>query len=403
MNDFRKDFPLIYNNASVYLDNAATVQRPQIVIDAVKNFMQTQNANPMRGLYELSVEATKCYEDARHIVAKFLNAQNDNSIVFTRNTTESINLVAYSYGLENLHKGDEIVLSIMEHHSNLLPWQMVARKTGATLKFLFPNASGIIPKEEYTKKITPKCKIVAITQVSNVLGGVNPIKDIAKVAHKVGAIILVDAAQSVPHISVDVKDLNIDFLAFSGHKIGSPMGIGVLYGKLPILEAMSPFLTGGEMIEYVTQTSATFATVPHKFEAGTVNVNGAVGLATAIQYLTEVVGIKTIQEHDKALVEFMQQGLKKIPYVHIVGSSDSSHCGIVTFTIEGVHPHDIASVLDSEKIAVRAGHHCAQPLMEFLGVQSTARASVWLYNTQEEIQRFLDVICKVRGYLGYGD
>ena len=406
----KKDFPLLSGGATrdlIYFDNAATTQRPSCVIDAVKNFYETANANPLRGLYALSVKATDMYEDSRRTVADFLNAKS-NEIIFTRNASESLNLVAYSYGLANVGPGDEIVVSCMEYHSNLLPWQMVCKTKGATLVFLESDLDGTISEVEWKSKIGPKTKIVSITHVSNVLGVTNPVRQIADYAHSVGdggkgAVVVVDAAQSVPHIPVDVVALGADFLAFSGHKICGPMGIGVLFGKIRLLEEMPPFLRGGEMIEYVTRDSATYAEVPHKFEAGTVNASGAVGLAAAINYVKNI-GIAEIEKNDNALAELLIEKMRNIPHVKIIGSDNPArHCGIVTFTIDGVHPHDIASILDSENIAIRAGHHCAQPLMQKLGVGSTARASLYFYNTEQEVELFAEKLAKVRGWSGFRD
>lgn len=406
----KKDFPLLSGGATrnlIYFDNAATTQRPSCVIDAVKNFYETANANPLRGLYALSVRATDMYEDSRRTVADFLNAKS-NEIIFTRNASESLNLVAYSYGLANVGPDDEIVVSCMEHHSNLLPWQMVCKTKGATLVFLESDLDGTISEVEWKSKIGPKTKIVSITHVSNVLGVTNPVRQIADYAHSVGnggkgAVVVVDAAQSVPHIPVDVVALGADFLAFSGHKICGPMGIGVLFGKIKLLEEMPPFLRGGEMIEYVTRDSATYAEVPHKFEAGTVNASGAVGLAAAINYVKNI-GIAEIEKNDNALAELLIEKMRNIPHVKIIGSDNPArHCGIVTFTIDGVHPHDIASILDSENIAIRAGHHCAQPLMQKLGVGSTARASLYFYNTEQEVELFAEKLAKVRGWSGFRD
>jgi len=408
---YRKDFPLFdsaENKGIIYFDNAATTQRPQCVIDAIENFYKTANANPLRGLYGLSVHATDLYEEARHTVAKFINAKEDAEIIFTRNTTESLNLVAYSWGLANVHEGDEIVISIMEHHSNMLPWQMVCREKKAKLVFMEAGSDGVISKEEYESKITAKTKLVAIAQVSNVFGITTPVKEIAAFAHTVGnggkgAVVVVDGAQSTPHIKVDVQSLGADFFALSGHKLCAPMGIGALYGKKALLDEMPPFLSGGEMIEYVTRESATYAPVPEKFEAGTVNACGAVGLGEAINYLQQV-GLENIEANDNHLADVLISNMKQIPHVHIIGNEDPSrHCGIVTFTIDDVHPHDIASILDSEHVAIRAGHHCAQPLMQALGVGSTARASVYFYNTEDEAVRFCEKVAHVREWMGIGD
>lgn len=400
-NEYRRDFPLLCQGDYIYFDNAATTQRPVQVLDAVNDFYKTANANPLRGLYDWSVDATERYESARHTVADFIGAKSDEEIIFTRNTTESLNLIAYSYGLNNLGEGDEIALTIMEHHSNLLPWQMIAKKQGAKLVFMEPDSEGRITSDEIKRCITPRTKIVAAAEVSNVMGVTNPIREMADCAHAVGAVMVVDGAQSTPHMKVDVKALGADFFAFSGHKLLSPMGIGVLYGRKELLEEMPPFLTGGEMIEYVTKDSATYAELPHKFEAGTVNAAGAIGLEAAIKYINQV-GMDAIGETERKLTHIMMDGMKQMPYIKIYGSSDpDKHCGIVTFTIDGVHPHDTASLLNEDHICIRAGHHCAQPLMQFLNVGSTARASLYFYNTQEEVERFLDKLSGIRKEMGW--
>ena len=406
INEIRKDFPIFSvkeNECLVYFDSAATSQRPQCVIDAVADFYKRNNANPLRGLYDLSQRATDDYESSRAAVAKFINAKRTEEIIFTRNASESLNLIAYTYGMQNINDGDEIVVSIMEHHSNILPWQMVCNAKKAKLVWLeCDKETGIITESEYSK-ITNKTKIVAITYVSNVLGTQNPVKQIAEIAHKNGAVIVVDGAQAVPHMKVDVQDIDADFLVFSGHKMLAPMGIGAVYGKIEILEKMNPFLRGGEMIEYVTRDGATFAEVPHKFEAGTVNASGAVGLKAACEYLSKI-GFDFIHETEQSLTKLLFEGMKNIPHVHLIGNPDySKHSGIVTFTIDDVHPHDIASLLDSEKIAIRAGHHCAQPLGAYLNVPATARASLYFYNTEDEVKIFLEKIAKIRSWSGYKD
>lgn len=413
MKKYRKDFPFFKaidehnskeNAQLVYFDTSATAQRPFLVIDAMSHFYATANANPLRGLYDLSERATVAYEHARNEVASFINAKDSSEIIFTRNTTESLNLVAYSYGLSTLKAGDEICITIMEHHSNILPWQMVCRQTGAKLVFMeCDKATGVINDEEINSKITEKTKIVSFAHVSNVLGVTNPVKKIANKAHEVGAVVVVDGAQSSAHKKIDVQQMDVDFFALSGHKLCGPMGIGALYGKKEILEKMPPFLTGGEMIEYVTRDSATWAEVPHKFEAGTVSAADAVGLGAAIRYIKSV-GMDKIEEYDKYLTSLLIDGMKKIPHVNIVGPQDGSkRSGIATFTIDGVHPHDIASLLSDEHIAIRAGHHCAQPLGQYLGVQSSARASLYFYNTPEEVQTFLEKLAQVRKWSGYKD
>lgn len=401
--DYRNDFPLLMQNKIIYIDNAATSQRPQCVIDAEGDFYKNYNANPLRGLYSLSVEATEVYENAREAVRKFIGAEKSNEIIFTRNTTESLNLVAYSYGLSNVKKGDEIVVSIMEHHSDLLPWQMVAKTCGAELKFIECAKDGSIDLEKVKELITSRTKIVAMTQVSNVLGREYPVKEIAKLAHEKGAVMVVDGAQSTPHMRVDVTDLDADFFAFSGHKLLAPMGIGVLYGKEELLEKMPPFLSGGEMIDSVTRTSAVYAELPHKFEAGTVNAAGAVGLKAAIDYIGKV-GFDYIGEREIALTSRAIEKMKKIPHVNIIGSENADeHTGIVTFTIDNVHPHDISEILAADGIAVRAGHHCAQPLLTHLGLNSTARASFAFYNTENEVDKFTGSVATIRERMGYGE
>lgn len=401
--DYRKDFPLLMQNKIIYIDNAATSQRPQCVIDAEGDFYKNYNANPLRGLYSLSVEATEVYENAREAVRNFIGAEKSSEIIFTRNTTESLNLAAYSYGLSNVKKGDEIVVSIMEHHSDLLPWQMVAKTCGAELKFIECAKDGSIDLEKVKELITSRTKIVAMTQVSNVLGREYPVKEIAKLAHEKGAVMVVDGAQSTPHMRVDVTDLDADFFAFSGHKLLAPMGIGVLYGKEELLEKMPPFLSGGEMIDSVTRTSAVYAELPHKFEAGTVNAAGAAGLKAAIDYI-EKVGFDYIGEREIALTSRAIEKMKKIPHVNIIGSENADeHTGIVTFTFDNVHPHDISEILAADGIAVRAGHHCAQPLLTHLGLNSTARASFAFYNTEDEIDKFTDSVATIRERMGYGE
>lgn len=399
---YRDDFPLLNSLDIAYLDNAATAQRPQCVLDAVTEFYKSKNANPLRGLYPLSISATESYERARDTVRDFLNAKSSSEIIFTRNTTEGLNLVAYSYGLTNVKAGDEVLVSIMEHHSNLLPWQMVCRRTGAALKFMECEPDGTLDLNKVASLITPRTKIVACTHVSNVLGRVNPIREIAELAHRAGAVMVVDAAQSTPHIPVDVQALGADFLAFSGHKVYGPMGIGVLYGREELLNAMPPFLTGGEMIESVTREGAVFAELPHKFEAGTVNAADAVGLQAAIEYVKSV-GFEQMHRQEVALTRRAMEGIRNIPCVHVLGSENpEEHCGIITFTVDGVHPHDISEILASDGIAIRAGHHCAQPLLAFLKHPSTARASLAFYNTEAEIDRLLDSLSTLRERMGYG-
>lgn len=409
--EIKKDFPIFSapeNEGIIYFDNAATTQRPLCVIDAISDFYKKNNANPLRGLYGLSVRATDAYENARQRFADFINAESSQEIIFTRNTSESINLIAYTYGMAQCKEGDEIVISCMEHHSNILPWQMVCKTTGAKLVWLECDEEGVISREEYQSKIGEKTKILSIAHVSNVFGITNPVKEMAAYAHEKGnggkgACVVVDGAQSLPHLKVDVRDINADFYAVSGHKVLGPMGIGALYAKLSFLNQMEPFLRGGEMIEYVTRDSATYAELPHKFEAGTVNAADAVGFAAALDYVSKL-GFDEIKAHDDELAGLLYEGMSQYPYVHIIGNKDARrHSGIITFTIDGVHPHDIASILDTEKIAVRAGHHCAQPLMQKLNVGSTARASLYIYNSRKEVEAFVEKISHVREWMGIKD
>ncbi len=407
MNPYLDDFPVLKEKVNgkrlVYLDNAATTQKPVQVLRAVDEYYRKFNANPHRGLYALSVKATQMYEDARHTVKEFIGADKDCEVIFTRNASESLNLIAYSYGLTFLKKGDEIVLPVSEHHSNLVPWQMVARVKGAKLVYLYPDARGRLTDKEIDSKITKRTKLVAVAQVSNVLGSVYPIEKIIRKAHSVGAVVVLDSAQGIPHYPVNVSKLDVDFMAFSGHKMLAPMGIGVLYGKEKLLNAMPPFLMGGEMIEYVHEQSATFAPLPQKFEAGTQNVGGAIGLAEAIRYLQKV-GYGTIRKTENRLLRYALEGISKVPHVTVYGDTDAAEdrCGVISFNVDGVHPHDVATVLDADGIAVRAGHHCAQPLMEYMHVNATCRASLYFYNTEEDIDAFLQSLKRVRGWLGLG-
>ncbi len=402
MRDFREDFPIFRGNSIIYFDSAATAQRPAVVHEAMRAFNDTVNANPLRGLYDWSVRATEAYEEARSTAARFIGAARPEEVIFTRNTTESLNLVACTWGEENIGEGDEIAVTILEHHSNLLPWQMLAKRKGAKLVFLECLPDGTVTGEEIRSKLTDRTKLVAVGQVSNVLGVENPVRSIAAAAHEKGAVVVVDGAQSTPHRPVDVSELGADFFAFSGHKLMGPMGIGVLWGRMELLEEMPPFLTGGEMIEQVTREGAVWAEVPHKFEAGTVNASGAVGLKAAIEYIGEI-GFGVIMEKERTLTRLLIEEMRRIPEVRIYGPEDpQAHNGIVSFNIEGCHPHDVASVLDSEGICVRAGHHCAQPLLAHLGVSSSARASLYFYNTEEEVLRFAEALRKVRRWLGYG-
>ena len=400
--NYKRDFPIFQHTDVAYIDNAATAQRPQCVLDAVADFYRWHNANPLRGLYPLSVEATDIYERARETVRDFIGARSAREIVFTRNTTESLNLVAYSYGLTHVKAGDEVLVSIMEHHSDLLPWQMVCRQTGAVLKFIECAPDGSVDLQQIESLITERTKIVAMTQVSNVLGRKYPVKEVAAMAHKKGAVMVVDGAQSTPHMPVNVQELGADFFAFSGHKVFGPMGIGGLYGREDLLEEMPPFLSGGEMIESVTRESAVYAELPHKFEAGTVNAAGAVGLHAAIDYVNRI-GFENMHRQEVNLTRRAMEGIRNIPSVHMLGSENpEEHCGIITFTVDGVHPHDISEILASDGVAIRAGHHCAQPLLAYLGHPSTARASLAFYNTEAEIDRLLESLSTLRERMGYG-
>lgn len=394
VNEIRKDFPIFKNRDIAYLDSGATTQKPQYVIDKVSEYYETCNANPHRGAYGLSIEATALYEEARLKVAKFINAKSAEEIIFSKNASESLNLVAYSYGLDNLKQGDEVVLSIMEHHSNLVPWQMVTKKTGSTLKYMYIDDKFELTHEEIESKITDKTKIVAITHVSNVLGTINDIKHIIKYAHKKGAKVLLDASQSIPHMKIDVRDLDADFLVFSGHKMLAPLGIGVLYGKKEILNKMTPFLMGGDMIEYVYEQDTTFAPLPNKFEAGTQNVGGVVGLGAAIDYLNKI-GYDEIERVEKEVVNYALDELSKLDFLTLyVTPNRENHSAVISFNIKGVHPHDVASILDSENVCVRSGNHCAQPLLRSLGIDSTCRASFYFYNTKEDVDRLVKALNK---------
>lgn len=398
-NPWRKDFPLLSQEENsrrlVYLDNAATTQHPRQVLDAVVNYYTRDNANPHRGVYDLALRATDAHENARHRVAQFLGAA-DEEIVFTQNTTEALNLAAYSYGLHFLKAGDEIALSVAEHHSNLVPWQRVAEATGAKLVYLYPGEDGLLSAEELDRKITARTKLVAIAMVSNVLGLRAPVEEIVSRAHAVGAVVVLDCAQSAPHTAVDVKALDADFAACSAHKLYGPMGVGALYAKAELLEKMPPFLSGGDMIGSVHEQRATWAEVPRKFEAGTRNVGGEVGFSAALDYL-DAVGWTALEQHERSLLDRMLRGMATLPWLTVYGEANAERrFGVVSFNVQDVHPHDVATILDAGGVAVRAGHHCAQPLMEFLGIGSCCRASVALYNTEEDIDALLNGLEDVR-------
>ena len=396
--DFLKDFPTLNKEKNgkriAYLDSAATTQKPKVVIDAIKDYYENINANPHRGAYELSVLATEAYDEAREKVRKFINAEHFEEIIFTKNATEAFNLLALSYGMNFINEGDEIVISIAEHHSNLIPWQNVAKAKGAVLKYMYTDENGELTEEEVHSKITDKTKIVSITHVSNALGTINPIKEIAEYAHSKGAVVIVDGAQSVPHMKVDVRDINADFLVIAGHKLLAPMGIGALYGKRELLEKMPPVLLGGDMVEYVYEQETTYNVLPYKFEAGTQNVEAAVGLSKAIDYLNEI-GMDNVEKIEKELMSYAIEEISKLEYVNIYGPKDiEKRGGVLSFEIKGVHPHDVASIFDTFGVCIRAGNHCAQPLMRYMGINATSRASIYLYNTKEDIDRLVEAIKK---------
>ena len=399
--EFRRDFPLLNQTMNgrpiVYLDNGATTQKPESMIQAMCGYYGGCNANPHRGAYALSIEATDIYENTRERARRFINAPKAEEIIFTKNATEALNLVAYSYGRTKLGPGDEILLTIAEHHSNLVPWQETAKATGAKLNYIYLEPDGNLSQKDIETKISPRTKVVAVTHVSNVLGLVNPVRDIADRAHNAGAVVVVDGAQSVAHMAVDVQALGADFFAFSGHKMLSPMGIGVLYGRRELLSAMPPFLTGGDMIEYVSEQETTFAELPAKFEAGTQNVGGAAGLTAAIDYL-EKLGFDRIAAIEQELLNYALPQLKALPYVELYGcdTTRNNKTGIITFNVKDVHPHDVSTILDAEGVAVRGGHHCAQPLMTYLGQNATCRASFYFYNTKDDVDRWIAALKKVR-------
>ncbi len=387
--DTKGDFPIFGKWKSkgkplVYLDSAATTQKPAEVIAALDDYYENFNANVHRGAYELSQIATDMYEEARAKVGRFINAARPESIVFTRNATESLNLVAYAWGLNNLHEGDEVILSEMEHHSNLVPWHIIARHTGAVLKFIRMSPDYTLDLRSLRENLGPKTRIVSVVHVSNVLGTINPVKEICRLAHEAGALAMVDGAQSAPHMPVDVRDIDCDFYALSGHKMCGPTGIGALYAKHELLEKMEPFLGGGEMINEVFPTTSNYARPPYKFEAGTPNIAGAIGLKAAIEYL-EKIGLQNVENHEIELGDYAAKRLAEVDGIHIFRPKTTG-TGVLSFTVDGVHPHDISTILDASGIAIRAGHHCAQPLMRKLQVQSTARASFYLYNDKTDVE-----------------
>lgn len=397
----RAEFPILNQDVNghplVYLDSSATSQKPVAVIEAIDEYYRLHNSNVHRGVHTLGSRATDLYEGAREKVRNFINANSTKEIIFNRGTTTAINIVAQSYGLTHVKKGDEIVITQMEHHSNIIPWQQVAKRTGATLKFIPLQPDGTIKVEDARETITNKTKIVAITHVSNVLGTINPVKEITKIAHENEAVILIDGAQAVPHMQVDVTDINCDFYAFSGHKMLGPTGIGVLYGKEALLEEMEPVEFGGEMIDFVELYDSTWKELPAKFEGGTPIIAGAVGLGAAIDFLSDI-GMDKVLEHEKKLVKYTLEQMRTIDEVTIFGPE--KRAGLVTFNLDGVHSHDLSTVLDTEGIAIRAGHHCAQPLMKWLDVTSTARASMYIYNNEDDIDRFVAGLKKTKEYFG---
>ncbi|ENQ3081104.1 cysteine desulfurase SufS [Bacillus sp. WLY-B-L8] len=399
IHEIRKQFPILDQKVNgkqlVYFDSAATSQKPIQVIETLEHYYKEYNSNVHRGVHTLGTKATDAYEGAREKVRKFINAKSMEEIIFTRGTTTALNTVAASYGMENVKEGDEIVISYMEHHSNIIPWQQVAKKTGATLKYLPLQEDGTISLEDVRQTITPNTKIVSIMYVSNVLGTINPIKEIAEIAHQNGAIMVVDGAQSTPHMKVDVQDLNCDFYTLSAHKMCGPTGIGVLYGKKELLNNMEPIEFGGEMIDFVDLQESTWKELPWKFEAGTPIIANAIGLGSAIDFLEEI-GLDNIEKHEHELAQYALERLSEVDGVTIYGPK--KRAGLITFNIDEVHPHDVATVLDVEGIAVRAGHHCAQPLMKWLKASSTARASFYLYNTKEEIDTFVEALTKTKEY-----
>lgn len=397
----RGDFPILKQEIDpplIYLDSAASSQKPTRVIEVLSDYYRTYNANIHRGIYRISEKATEQHEEARKKIARFINSPRACQIIFTRNTTESINLVANSWGNANLRAGDEILVSVMEHHSNLVPWQLLAQRTGARLRYIEVTDDGFLHLEELDRLLTERTKLVAVTHVSNVLGTVNPVQSITAAAHAVGAKVIIDAAQSVPHLPVDVQAIDCDFFAFSGHKMCGPTGIGVLFGKLDLLEEMPPFLGGGSMIRTVQREHSTYADLPQKFEAGTPSIAQTIGLGAAVDYLNDV-GLDAIHPHEQELLEYAHQKLSEIEGITIYGPKPWHKAGAVTFNLDRIHAHDVAGILDQDGVAVRAGHHCAQPLMQKFGVIATARASFYLYNKLEEVDSLYEGLLKAQKIL----
>ncbi len=404
LNDIRKDFPILDRETAngrrvIYLDSTATSQKPVQVIEAMNDYYRRSNANIHRGVHTLAEEATSLYEGARERIAKFVNAASSREIIYTRNTTESINLVAYSWARANLRAGDLVILTEMEHHSNLVPWHMLQMERGIELEFIPVTEDGLLDLDAYKALLNRTPKLVSFTHMSNVLGTINPAGEIIKLAHAAGAVVLVDGAQSVPHLAVDVQALDADFYAFSAHKMCGPTGIGVLYGKSALLEAMPPFLGGGDMIKEVKLRSFRANSLPHKFEAGTPAIAEAIGLGAAVDYLTNV-GMSDIAAHEHEITEYALDRLEEIPGVKLFGPSADKKGGVAAFTMEGIHPHDVAQILDQDGIAVRAGHHCAQPLHEKFGIPATSRASFYLYSTKEEVDMLVKGLYKVKEMFG---
>jgi cysteine desulfurase/selenocysteine lyase len=396
----REDFPILKRRVNgkplVYFDNAATSQKPSVVIEAIRRYYSEYNANIHRGIHKLAEEATLAHEEAREKVAKFINANRTEEIVFVRNATEAINLVAYTWGQTNIGSGDKIVLTIMEHHSNIVPWQLLAQKKNAKIEFVKIDEKGFLKLDEMREAIDENTKLVCVTHASNVLGTINPVSEIAKLAHNKGALVLVDAAQSVPHMRVNSREMDCDFMAVSGHKMLGPTGIGVLYGKTRLLENMPPFLGGGEMIKEVHTSGATWKDLPYKYEAGTPNIAGAIGLGAAVDYLRKI-GMENVQEHEKEITGYAISKMSQVKGLTIYGPRDVEHrVGVVSFNLGDIHAHDLASIMDEEGIAIRSGHHCAQPLMEFLNIPAASRASFYIYNTKEEVDIFINALEKAR-------
>ncbi|MCH2467633.1 MAG: cysteine desulfurase [Gemmatimonadetes bacterium] len=396
----RREFPTLEQAVNgrplVYLDNAATSQKPKVVLDALRAYYEDDNSNVHRGIHELSRRATVAYEESRAKVASWVGANEPSEIVWTRGTTEAINLVSSAWGLDNVGEGDEILISVLEHHSNIIPWQLLARRTGAVIKYIELDEQGRWILDELPHLLTDRTKIVAISHVSNALGTVNPVKRVAAAAHEVGALVLVDGAQGAVHMKVDVKDLGVDYYAFSGHKMCGPTGIGALWARRDLLDSMEPYQGGGEMIHFVGRDESSWATVPHKFEAGTPNIAGAIGMGAAIDFLSEV-GMDAIAEHEHKLLGYALERMNKVDGICIYGpQSPDEHSALISFTLGDAHPHDISTILDSEGIAVRAGHHCAQLAMQHFGISATARASIYLYNTESDIDRLIEGLEQVR-------